>query len=95
MSNSFEESLQCNNIEDFEKIQYGVDFEEIESEIIDQRRWVTVHRSVFKHKESGRFLSACFETASTETSEGSESEEVQIEEVVPEEQVITVFISKG
>ena len=42
------------------------DWVKIESNIVDQRRWVTVHEGIFEHIPSGKFYQMSWECGSTE-----------------------------
>jgi hypothetical protein len=67
-------------------------FVTLEDDIVDQRRWVTVHQKTFS-TPAGRFFSYYYETPSTESTEGSETEATvnDLFEVYPHEVTKIVY----
>lgn len=74
---------------------YGLDrgYKVVESEIYDQRRWVTVYRDVVTHTDyPGEYVAVNYERGSTEMQEGDYSNTV-LEKVVPEEVTIVKYVT--
>lgn len=70
------------------------DWEMIEEEIVDQRRWVTVYEGIFKHNPSGKFYSVDYEKGSTECQESEYfyDDEIEFTEVEQKEVLTKVWV---
>ena len=68
----------------------------VEEEIIDQSRWSTHHRQVFKFED--RFYETFYSTGSTEYQDErpyeDEPDEIELTEVFPVQKTITVYEKK-
>lgn len=70
-------------------LRWGSDTELVHEEIIDQRRWVTTYRIVFK-LPSGRFVALIEDRGSTEMQENAE--EYELVQVRPQEVTTVEYV---
>lgn len=71
---------------------YHPKYEIVESEIWDQRRWVTVHRDIVKHADyPGEFVEILYEQGSTEMQE-ADADSTTFNKVVPKEVTVTKYV---
>lgn len=71
------------------------DWELIEEEMVDQRRWVTVFEGIFLHKPSGKHYSVSYERGSTESQESEYfyGKEIEFQEVEQKEVMKKVWVN--
>jgi hypothetical protein len=89
MTKTFEEYLNMTSINDWnEHIEDADDFEEIEENTIDERRWHKNVEHIVKHIPTGRFLSVQIDEPLTEMQECGEY--IVVQEVKPVTKTIEV-----
>ncbi len=75
------------------EMDYGNDSPVIEDEIIDQRRWSTVHKRIFKFED--KFYQTIYSHGSTECQDESpyedEDDDIECPEVEPYEVTLTKY----
>jgi hypothetical protein len=71
------------------------DWDMIEENIVDQRRWVTVFEGIFKHKPSEKYYRRSYERGSTENqdSEYFYGKEIEFQEVEQKEVLTKVWVN--
>lgn len=84
--------------EDFEEEEgqpfwaWGSKYNVIESEMVDQRRWVTMFRDVISHPDfPGEYVAVCYDQGSTEM-QFDEDINAEFSSVVPKEVVTTIYV---
>lgn len=81
------------NSDRFEDIIYGYEYNEVEEITIDQRRWVNVVETIYKHNPTGNYYAMTYEVDKTEMGD-SASDEVTWEQVYPVDVVKTIYVTK-
>lgn len=72
---------------------WNSEYEVIESEMIDQRRWVTVFSDVIAHKDyPGEYVRATYEQGSTEYQDSTEPD-AYFQKVVPKEVTVIQYVA--
>lgn len=80
--------------EDNEK--FPVNFEMVQSELVDTSRWSNIHEVVYKDLDSGKFYSSTYSVGATECQDErpyeNDGDEIEFTEVVPKEVIKIEYV---
>lgn len=80
--------------EDNEK--FPVNFEMVQSELVDTSRWSNIHEVVYKDLDSGKFYSSTYSVGATECQYErpyeNDGDEIEFTEVVPKEVIKIEYV---
>ena len=80
--------------EDNEK--FPVNFEMVQSELVDTSRWSNIHEVVYKDLDSGKFYSSTYSVGATECQDErpyeNDGDEIEFAEVVPKEVIKIEYV---
>lgn len=81
----------CDDVEKF-----PVNFEMVQSELVDTSRWSNIHEVVYKDLDSGKFYSSTYSVGATECQDESpyenDGDEIEFTEVVPKEVIKIEYV---
>lgn len=76
--------------------KFPVNFEMVQSELVDTSRWSNIHEVVYKDLDSGKFYSSTYSVGATECQDESpyeyDGEEIEFTEVVPKEVIKIEYV---
>ena len=76
--------------------EFPVNFEMVQSELVDTSRWSNIHEVVYKDLDSGKFYSSTYSVGATECQDESpyenDGDEIEFTEVVPKEVIEIEYV---
>lgn len=76
--------------------EFPVNFEMVQSELVDTSRWSNIHEVVYKDLDSGKFYSSIYSVGATECQDErpyeNDGDEIEFTEVVPKEVIKIEYV---
>ena len=76
--------------------EFPVNFEMVQSELVDTSRWSNIHEVVYKDLDSGKFYSSTYSVGATECQDErpyeNDGDEIEFTEVVPKEVIKIEYV---
>ena len=81
---------------DVDNEQFPVNFEMVQSELVDTSRWSNIHEVVYKDLDSGKFYSSTYSVGATECQDErpyeNDGDEIEFTAVVPKEVIKIEYV---
>ena len=81
---------------DVDNEQFPVNFEMVQSELVDTSRWSNIHEVVYKDLDSGKFYSSTYSVGATECQDErpyeNDGDDIEFTEVVPKEVIKIEYV---
>lgn len=81
---------------DVDNEQFPVNFEMVQSELVDTSRWSNIHEVVYKDLDSGKFYSSTYSVGATECQDErpyeNDGDEIEFTEAVPKEVIKIEYV---
>lgn len=81
---------------DVDNEKFPVNFEMVQSELVDTSRWSNIHEVVYKDLDSGKFYSSTYSVGATECQDErpyeNDGDEIEFTEVVPKEVIKIEYV---
>lgn len=81
---------------DVDNEQFPVNFEMVQSELVDTSRWSNIHEVVYKDLDSGKFYRSTYSVGATECQDErpyeNDGDEIEFTEVVPKEVIKIEYV---